>query len=864
VPSLTTARLARQRYAHGVLSSSEWGDFVPRTGGLRDGAGIGGGQNGRWLNLTGFRQGDGLAWDDLDRFKRRCLEWSRHALGLELAEDLWEARFSQGVWHNATGVVNGEWIRRDGSSRRSGTDYNLTAITPDVSWTGQSVSWSRNVTGSEGKMLMRIEDKAGDFDPNWEQQAGQPLLEAEAMIRQVDSVMTLQDDWGSGMSWDMHLHGVHWPKHGALLLTTTSEKFAGIFGLPHLSPGPRFFNSSRFMLNRTLDEVLRRKEKAVFSDPGNPWASTIEAPAGNWKPTQHCEYVVYMQLHPLSTQNGPDPEGLINAIESELRDPLGAPIPNVPALHMSALLWSPDCSYFLETKGPPNFAQSEGHHHLVGMKQEMYLRQAKTWLLAFAAVLFGQIQLLKAQMRDSGTPSTMARVSFLTASFMLMADGLVFAGSSAWSLSAGATFLPSLLVAFAAFLSMTIGGFFLSEIYKVQEPERRNRDGGHAGQSTDGSSISRARTPQPAATTARSASPNLPGPVAAGPAGRLASASTDSAPIIIPSDQDIDAEIAANVASAGRPVLPLPRVPLLPIANAPVPSASTPSQRTTGTPFSAITGRFVLIGTCLVFVSLAATSWPSTIRAIYSNALAFVYLSLWLPQIFRNIQRNSRRAFSWQFMIGQSIFRLLPFAYFYLKKDNILFAEPDSYAFIVLAGWIWVQLWILAFQDVLGPRFGIPKSWTPEAWDYHPILREDSLEAGGLPIGLMPMSPIPGSPISARRSFGTNEVASADTREREKEKEKEHKERVSGTSPTAAMGHSRMRSIECAVCQELLEVPVVKAGQDDPAITGVAGVFARRLYMVTPCRHIFHSACLEGWLRFRLQCPICREELPPL
>jgi len=28
--------------------------------------------------------------------------------------------------------------------------------------------------------------------------------------------------------------------------------------------------------------------------------------------------------------------------------------------------------------------------------------------------------------------------------------------------------------------------------------------------------------------------------------------------------------------------------------------------------------------------------------------------------------------------------------------------------------------------------------------------------------------------------------------------------------------------------------------------------------MVTPCRHVFHSNCLEGWMRFRLQCPNCR------
>jgi len=172
-----------------------------------------------------------------------------------------------------------------------------------------------------------------------------------------------------------------------------------------------------------------------------------------------------------------------------------------------------------------------------------------------------------------------------------------------------------------------------------------------------------------------------------------------------------------------------------------------------------------------------------------------------------------------------------------LRADNILFADTDWTAFAVLAGWLWVQIWILAAQEVLGPRFGIPKHWTPTAWDYHPILREDNVEAGGLPIGLVQ---IPGSPGLERVRTGEEDRKKKD-------------------------GH--VRSVDCAICMQVLEVPVVPAGEEvtgSAGAGGVAGMLARRTYMVTPCRHVFHSACLEGWLRFRLQCPICRENLPPL
>jgi hypothetical protein len=79
-------------------------------------------------------------------------------------------------------------------------------------------------------------------------------------------------------------------------------------------------------------------------------------------------------------------------------------------------------------------------------------------------------------------------------------------------------------------------------------------------------------------------------------------------------------------------------------------------------------------------------------------------------------------------------------------------------------------------------------------------------------------------------------------------------------------GHTR--TVDCAICMNALEVPIAPAreeGEKESASTGgVQGMLARRVYMVTPCRHVFHSVCLEGWMKFRLQCPICRETLPPL
>ncbi|CAI7928358.1 unnamed protein product [Closterium sp. NIES-54] len=34
--------------------------------------------------------------------------------------------------------------------------------------------------------------------------------------------------------------------------------------------------------------------------------------------------------------------------------------------------------------------------------------------------------------------------------------------------------------------------------------------------------------------------------------------------------------------------------------------------------------------------------------------------------------------------------------------------------------------------------------------------------------------------------------------------------------------------------------------------------------MVTPCDHMFHTACLQRWMDIKMECPTCRRCLPPV
>ncbi|SCU94911.1 LADA_0G12244g1_1 [Lachancea dasiensis] len=69
-------------------------------------------------------------------------------------------------------------------------------------------------------------------------------------------------------------------------------------------------------------------------------------------------------------------------------------------------------------------------------------------------------------------------------------------------------------------------------------------------------------------------------------------------------------------------------------------------------------------------------------------------------------------------------------------------------------------------------------------------------------------------------------------------------------------GSSDNYMVDCAICMTDVAVYV----EDIPETHKVD----QNGYMVTPCGHMFHTQCLESWMSYKLQCPVCRAPLPPL
>lgn len=775
-------QIAEERRALSLLNSSRYGDFDSDTG--------------RWLSLAGLKQEDGYAWGLLPLVKNKARAQLQSILEnsgslnpdfLDPESKLLPSSFalsnlSLPVYYNVSGQLRGDFIREKPQDPKYQPALNLTSISLKHDYFTRE--FGRNITVDNGRLVFEFH-----------QREGQDFAVDGVGVREMKVDMSLITDQSLGERWDMSLYGVHYPASGGMILSTTSEKFAGLSALPHFALSEDTFELSRQLLNHSLSATISQDKR----QPANffPWYSLPRGDNAVSFPAPRCEYVVYLQQHPVVIDGYQSQAPTVREIEKELRSPIGAPIPSPPPMLFSAVMFSPDCGFILETKRSPYYAPSDGLY-LSGPKQEEYDKHAGHLIMAVAAALAAQISFSLRQMKESSTPSAKCRISFYTIAMMHAGDAL-FVISPLILLSFGSSLLLITATGFLLVFSVCLLGMkFMIEIWVAQAPEQRERN-------------SRQNTEQAPATstTQQTNSESLPLPATArGPANNGAT------PVILPPDQDETPE---------------------------APPARTNTE--TNHPINdagIMYSRFYLCVSCTFFLTSWAMGWPRRLSNIYWDLLSFAYLSFWLPQIFRNIKRNCRKALRWEFVIGQSLLRILPFLYLYAVPNPVFFIlliEPSTFTTMSLVAWVWIQAWILVSQYILGARFFVPKGWAPPVYDYHPLLRDTSASGTGEDIESGDTLPV--DFLRAEIHDGLGDV---------------------GDNNGQGNKDRQRKVFDCAICMQDIDVPILT----NSATSGAAHIFSRRTYMVTPCRHIFHSACLGSWMDLRLQCPICRESIPPV
>ncbi|SCV01248.1 LAME_0G14994g1_1 [Lachancea meyersii CBS 8951] len=216
-----------------------------------------------------------------------------------------------------------------------------------------------------------------------------------------------------------------------------------------------------------------------------------------------------------------------------------------------------------------------------------------------------------------------------------------------------------------------------------------------------------------------------------------------------------------------------------------------------------------------MIVILSMTTWPRSLRVPVESFAVFVLNSYWVPQIVRNaIKGNEPRRGT----TGNSSRRNQnkpPLLWSFVIGTSVIRFLPAAYAFSVPSNIFYhhqdrpfvalVALWLIFQMAVLYSQDVVGARW------------------------FLPNYTIPDG-------YGYHKAISA--------------------GELLEHGSSENYTIDCAICMTDVAVYV----EDIPETHKVD----QHEYMVTPCGHIFHTGCLENWLSYKLQCPVCRSPLPPL
>ncbi|KAI5293948.1 hypothetical protein KEM52_004966 [Ascosphaera acerosa] len=836
-----SSRVAEQKRELATLDNSTYGDFNP--------------DRERWLPIPGFTKDAGFAWGMLNPARARAREMYEAAA--EMTKRAEQGRKTEittpsslsarsmashatgtdtgssdvpplPIYRNISGTIRGEWVRWPEAESRDRPHMNLTALVRAHDYF--STRFMGNMTTSKsGFLTLEMYD------------ANTPDVDTpETYVRGVRASMHVERSNPYLTDYYADLHGIHVPETGEMVLTTTSEKFSGLVGLPHFTTSQAVFDATQQLLNRSLSyatEHAEQEDRLFF-----PWYKLPNPTDYSLGSLPGCEYILYMQQHPAKLNGRLARSEEMLAIEKELAEPTGAPVPSPPYMTMSAIIISPDCGFALQSKSPPDWPPGD-KLYVTGPKREHYQRHVERFLLLLAAVYAVQGYFLQQHIKQCSTPSKQCRASYFTFAVMSLGDGLALC----WALlfvSGAASSLVIATTAYTGFAEMAFLGLKAQvDLWQAHAPERhraaqeerqrwqraasalrerqaerlRAANGGQAAQQTPEETsttdaVNAERNQQDTSTSI------LPAPVT-------------SPAVFIPSDQDITQPVE-DAATATQ-------TPATQAENATV--EAPPSQwQDSATMYY----RFYFTLSFLFLLTAWTTVWPPPLAYAYGYTVTFAYLSFWVPQIYRNAMRNCRRALTWDFVAGESLARLFMPVYVCAVPGNIYYAQPNYVAAASFVLWVWVQICLLVGQDLIGPRFFVPKGWAPPVYNYHPILRDDSADGSGSDVEAGDTLPL-GYLRADEREPSPRPRASS----------------VSSSSPLSRKVCGTRHLFDCSICMQAIEVPVSTV--DDPgAATSPAAMLKRRQYMVTPCRHIFHTTCLESWMGFRLQCPICRETIP--
>jgi Ring finger domain len=286
---------------------------------------------------------------------------------------------------------------------------------------------------------------------------------------------------------------------------------------------------------------------------------------------------------------------------------------------------------------------------------------------------------------------------------------------------------------------------------------------------------------------------------------------------------------------------------------------------------------------------------------IYRLPFILALYSFWVPQIVLNVITEAKAPMHKYYIYGMSITRLVAPLYMLAFPGNFLRqVYPDHPADVftceMVVLWIVVQTAVLIGQSHYGARFMIPARFLPPKFDYSRPIPSSMLQPGADAAILLyeqtystatydPKAPSSSTAGSAASTSATqsntsttidsesqnlrtrHSTTATTTRMRGNRQNRSTMNAIIGvhppspTSNTSPVTNESTKPLSTATAPSILPPPPCCLLECSICYDDI-DIRKRKDYMLAPCNHLFHRPCLSQWMDVKMECPICRTELP--
>ena len=221
------------------------------------------------------------------------------------------------------------------------------------------------------------------------------------------------------------------------------------------------------------------------------------------------------------------------------------------------------------------------------------------------------------------------------------------------------------------------------------------------------------------------------------------------------------------------------------------------------------------------------------IKQCFTNfyLITTIYTLSWLSQILVSVCKNSRPPLPRLYIVWLSLSRLYIPIYTRGFSHNYFNLRPYYLKVGLLTIITFIEAIILLLQKSFGPRIIIPKKFRKQnqVFDYYKDKVNIQKHVSQNPLCVICL-----------------ENLSVDVDENFNRIKKKKKPKTIGNK---IMGIFYL---------DILNDKIKKF------LKYLEGKNIKKKYMVTPCDHVFHTVCLEKWIKLKSECPYCKTNIPPI